>query len=119
MPFYRMLCISVHYPEYKHIKGLVRQAALTIIENGGVVRKIDSWGTKVLPQKMHRHGQNHTVGDYWMMYFDTSPRVLREFNSIMRKDPSVIRWTTLKVGDKVEEIVSRPEKTLSDSYAQM
>ncbi|EPQ57586.1 hypothetical protein GLOTRDRAFT_105066 [Gloeophyllum trabeum ATCC 11539] len=112
MPFYRMLCISAHYPEYANIKSLVRQAALHIMDNGGVVRKIDSWGTRALPQRMRRHTQYHTAGDYWMMYFDTSPRVLREFNSIMRKDPRVIRWTTLKIGDKVEDIVEPPEKTI-------
>ncbi|TFK53979.1 hypothetical protein OE88DRAFT_1711024 [Heliocybe sulcata] len=111
MPFYRMLCISVHYANYAQIRGLVKQAAETILDNGGVVRKIDSWGTKVLPQRMRRHRQNHTAGDYWMMYFDTSPKVLREFNTLMRNDPRVIRWTTLKIGDKVEDIVSRPEKT--------
>lgn len=48
---------------------------------------------------------------YWTMHFDTSPRTLRSLNSIMRSDPRVIRWTMLKLGEKVEEVVQSPEKT--------
>ena len=45
------------------------------------------------------------------MHFDTSPRTLRSLNSIMRSDPRVIRWTMLKLGEKVEDVVQSPEKT--------
>lgn len=48
---------------------------------------------------------------YWTMHFDTSPRTLRSLNSIMRSDPRVIRWTMLKLGEKVEDVVQSPEKT--------
>ncbi|KAJ7703101.1 hypothetical protein B0H17DRAFT_1127437 [Mycena rosella] len=73
MPIYEMVCIAAHFPDYKHIHGLARQTALHIMDAGGVVRKIDSWGTRTLPQRMRRHGNYHEIGDYWTMHFDTAP----------------------------------------------
>ena len=86
MPFYQMLCITVHYNEYvrflfshhlqmgnphtyssrseqKHIKELVRQTAMHVLNAGGAVRGINSWGTSRLPQRMRRHQQNYNIGE--------------------------------------------------------
>lgn len=49
------------------------------------------------------------------MHFDTSPRTLRSLNSIMRSDPRVIRWTMLKLGEKIEDVVESPEQTTDRS----
>jgi small subunit ribosomal protein S6 len=46
-----------------HIKSLVRQAALHVMHNAGVVRKIQSQGTLALPQPMRRHKHTHNVGE--------------------------------------------------------
>ncbi|KAH7913170.1 hypothetical protein BJ138DRAFT_1002848 [Hygrophoropsis aurantiaca] len=112
MPFYQMLCIASHFREYKHIKDLVSTAATHVMDTGGVVRNIKFLGTQTLPQKMQRHRQTYTHGDYWTMHFDTSPRTLRTLGGIMRRDPRVIRWTMLKLGEKVEDVVLPPEKTV-------
>ena len=79
MPLYQMLCITKHYPEYvrsrplnpstpnfcwqKHIRELVRQSAMHIMGAGGVVRSINSWGTRTLPQRMKRQGPYVSVGE--------------------------------------------------------
>lgn len=79
MPFYQMLCITTHYHEYvrtspivqlnfhvtaqKHIKELVRQTATHVMNAGGVVRNVNSWGTLTLPQRMKRHGGIHAIGE--------------------------------------------------------
>jgi len=111
MPFYQMLCITAHFNEYKHIKELVRQTASHVLNAGGAVRGINSWGTCRLPQRMKRHQQYYDRGDYWTMHFDTSPRTLKSLNSIMRSDPRVIRWTMLKLGERIEDVVKSPEMT--------
>ncbi|THH26708.1 hypothetical protein EUX98_g7480 [Antrodiella citrinella] len=115
MPLYQMLCITAHYSEYKPIKDLVRQTAMHVMNNGGVVRKIGSWGTQTLPQRMRRHQQYHHIGDYWTMDFDASPRSLRELNTILGKDRRVVRWTTLKQGEKVEDVLTTRPKTKLES----
>ncbi|GLB37509.1 putative ribosomal protein S6 [Lyophyllum shimeji] len=113
-----MLCITTHVSEYKHIKELVRQTATHVMNAGGVVRAINSLGTLTLPQRMRRHKVTHSMGDYWTIHFDTAPRTLRSLNSIMRRDPRVIRWTVLKLGDKVEDIAVEGQKALRGDALQ-
>ncbi|KAK7687113.1 hypothetical protein QCA50_009615 [Cerrena zonata] len=114
MPLYRMLCISPHYPDSTHIKKLVKTTALQVMNSGGVVRNIKSWGALTLPQRMRRHKQIYNVGHYWTMTFDTSPRTLKDLGASLRQDPAVIRWTMLKQGEKAEDIVTTREMTVSD-----
>ncbi|KAJ7287433.1 ribosomal protein S6 [Mycena rebaudengoi] len=120
MPLYRMVCIAAHFPEYKHIHNLVQQSANHILDAGGVVRKIDSWGTQTLPQRMRRHGNYHEIGDYWTMHFDTSPRTLLSLHSIMRRDPRVIRWTVLKLASNAVDIAAEGRRAIEgDSVEQL
>ncbi|KAF7296132.1 hypothetical protein MKEN_01428400 [Mycena kentingensis (nom. inval.)] len=104
LPLYQLVAIAAHFPEFKHIKGLVHQTATHVLDAGGVVRKIDSWGTRALPQRMRRHGNYHEIADYWTMHFDTAPRTLLSLNKIMRQDPRVIRWTILKLASRPEDM---------------
>jgi len=113
---YEMLCISAHVSKYQHIRELVRQSATHVMNSGGVVRKIDSWGTKTLPQKMKRNGPLQSVGDYWTLHFDASPRTLRSLNGIMRRDPRVLRWTVLKLADNLEDIAKHGQKLLVSAH---
>jgi small subunit ribosomal protein S6 len=46
------------------------------------------------------------------MDFDTSPRTLRTLAGVIRRDPRVIRWTMLKLGEKAEDVVTSPEQTV-------
>ncbi|KAG7098675.1 hypothetical protein E1B28_000589 [Marasmius oreades] len=87
------------------------------MKSGGVVRKIDSWGTLVLPQRMKRHKTPHRIGDYWTLHFDTSPRTIQSLNKILRQDPLVIRWTVLRCGSKVEDIARQGRVAIQGSDA--
>ncbi|KAI0812380.1 ribosomal protein S6 [Irpex lacteus] len=111
MPFYQMVCIAAHYKDYAQIKNLVKTCAEHVMQRGGVVRKIESWGTCTLPQRMKK---THEIGDYWAMNFDASPLVLNSLREILHYDPRVLRMTTLKLGDRVEDVVKPKAKTLRD-----
>ena len=50
-------------PSQKHIKDLVTLVAKHVMDNGGVVRNLDSWGTLTLPQQMKRHKVRHSIGE--------------------------------------------------------
>ncbi|KAF8919786.1 ribosomal protein S6 [Mucidula mucida] len=114
MPLYQMVCIAAHTASYQSIKHLVTQSALQILNNGGVVRKIDSWGTHTLPYRM---GQHH-LGDYWSLHFDTSPRVLTDLNRFLRRDPLVLRWTILKQGEKLEDVSRKGRRLIHSPLKQ-
>jgi len=112
MPFYQVLCIAAHNPEYRQIKSLVRLAATHILNNGGVVRGIQYWGTETLPQRMRSHGTNHEYGDYWTMHFDASPEKQKGLSKLLRKDPRVVRATVLKMGERIEDVAWKYPKTI-------
>ncbi|KAL0956524.1 hypothetical protein HGRIS_002664 [Hohenbuehelia grisea] len=116
MPTYQMLCITRHFKEYQHIRELVRQSAMHVMDKGGIVRNLNYWGTLTLPQRMRRHNVTESTGDYWTMHFDTSPRTLRGLNSIMRRDPRVLRWTVLSLGSKIEDVAAASYKNLKGTY---
>lgn len=94
------------------------------------MRHIDFWGSRALPQRMRRHGTWHRHAEYddhvqlsplltynfqrsyWAMYFDTSPQTLQTFNSKMRGDPRVVKWTMIKLGHRPEDTYDTMEKTI-------
>ncbi len=47
---------------------------------------------------------------YWTLHFDASPHTLRSLNGIMRRDPRVLRWTVLKLADKLEDLARKGEQ---------
>ena len=52
--------LSFHAPQ-RRIKSLVRLAVTHILNNGGVVRGIQYWGSETLPQRMRSHGINRQI----------------------------------------------------------
>ena len=46
------------------------------------------------------------------MHFDASPRTLNGLNQLMKRDPRVVRWTMLKLGEKVEDVEKVAEQTV-------
>lgn len=46
------------------------------------------------------------------MDFDASPKAVQGLNMLMKHDPRVIRWTNIKLGEKIEDVVRVPAKTL-------
>lgn len=41
------------------------------------------------------------------MHFDTNAPVLKSLNDRLRADPRVIKWTALKLGDKLDQITPK------------
>ncbi|KAG6845890.1 hypothetical protein H0H87_000696 [Tephrocybe sp. NHM501043] len=64
---------------------------------------------------MRRHKAVHAIGDYWTLHFDTAPVTLRTLNGIMRRDPRVIRWTVLKLADRVDHVAVKGYEALAHS----
>ncbi|CAG8499886.1 11642_t:CDS:2 [Paraglomus brasilianum] len=94
-----------------NLKDLVRTSAKYVLNNGGAVRGFSSWGTLALPTRTRRHQEYHTEGYYWLMHFDTNPIIVQALQKKFKTDPRVIRGNIIKLGEKLEDIVERPDKT--------
>ena len=107
MPFYRMMCIAAHYPEYvslppgfpleegewvddweqKHIKDLVTQSAMHVLDNGGTVRGLRYWGTLTLPQRMRRQKQIFNYGEYVPSFPPSTTDLVSTLRKFSREKP--------------------------------
>lgn len=48
---------------------------------------------------------------YWLMHFDANPLIVQELGKKLLVDSRVLRHTFVKLGDKLETVVARPDKT--------
>ncbi|BGP37657.1 hypothetical protein JCM10450v2_001580 [Rhodotorula kratochvilovae] len=119
MPLYELVCIAKHHTTLAPLHSLLRSTSALVAQNGGVVRSLDHWGTRNLPNQMkvgkrrggggggEDGGEGRAVGDYFSMQFDCSPPVLQALNTRLRLDPSVLRWTALKAGARLDEVTAQ------------
>ncbi|CEH19402.1 Mitochondrial ribosomal protein MRP17 [Ceraceosorus bombacis] len=117
MPLYELFCVAASSAESAPIRDLVRTTSSLILEHGGAVRGVQYWGRRVLPQRTRRHQVWHSQGDHFFLQFDTNPRVLGTLSSRLRADPRVIKWTTLKLGDRLDQISPDPARARPTGYA--
>jgi small subunit ribosomal protein S6 len=52
---------------------------------------------------------------YWTLHCDASPQTLQSLNNFLRRDPRVLRWTVLKLGDRVEDVARQGRKITQTS----
>lgn len=48
---------------------------------------------------------------YWTMHFDANPLIIQELGKKLAVDTRVLRHTFIKLGDKLETVIERPDKT--------
>ncbi|KAF7721759.1 hypothetical protein EC973_004153 [Apophysomyces ossiformis] len=111
MPFYELVCIARHQLAENNLKDLIKSSATQILQRGGVVRGFDSWGEMKLPHRIKRHQQHFTHGQYWVMHFDSNPLIAQELGKRLLVDTRVLRHTFIKLGDKLETTIARPDRT--------
>ncbi len=58
-----------------------------------------------------------SLRSYWLMHFDTNAPVLKSLNDRLRADPRVIKWTALKLGDRLDQITPKATSGGLDSSA--
>jgi small subunit ribosomal protein S6 len=71
-----------------------------IIQNRGVVRKIQGLGKEELPKILSKDQERHFQGHRFLMLFDSSTAVQSEILRTLKSDPRVLRSLIVKVNDK-------------------
>lgn len=56
-------------------------------------------------------GINSDFFRYWTMHFDANPLVVQDLGKKLAVDTRVLRHTFIKLGDKLETVIQRPDKT--------
>ncbi|EHK20556.1 uncharacterized protein TRIVIDRAFT_49060 [Trichoderma virens Gv29-8] len=89
------------------VKEIAQTVGSLVLKNGGVIRGLSNWGVFSLPKPISIHQMKHTHGHYFVMRYDSSPRVHHDVRSTLRLEPRMIRAAHVKLGDGKLETVSR------------
>ncbi|KIW59787.1 ribosomal protein S6 [Exophiala xenobiotica] len=83
------------------VKEIARICGQQIVDNRGVIRGIKNWGQFDLPRPTVKHQTQHHQGHYFVMQFDGSIKVQTEVRRLLGLDPRMIRFSVVKIGDKL------------------
>eukprot|EP01027_Heterolobosea_sp_BB2_P020636 GEZU01029458.1.p1 GENE.GEZU01029458.1~~GEZU01029458.1.p1 ORF type:complete len:320 (+),score=107.26 GEZU01029458.1:34-993(+) len=99
MPLYE----CVYWMGVKHgltaVNNNIRRNAKHIVQNGGVIRRLENMGVTQLAYPMKRRRETHVWGRLVLMLFDGSPKTQTELNAMLSSDEMVFRWVFYKVKD--------------------
>ncbi|KXS13687.1 hypothetical protein M427DRAFT_366635 [Gonapodya prolifera JEL478] len=94
---YELVCIARNHGQ-DGVRDLVRQSALFVLDNNGVVRGFQNMGANLpLYQRIKAHQEWHTHGWYWAMQFDSSPSTMQSLLTNLKLDERVVRATTISI----------------------
>ena len=83
---------------YKDTKDVISTIGKLLINNRGVIRKIENLQVKPLPKIMKRNRESFIVGSHFYVEFDASPGVQSQVFRALRMDTRMIRSTIVKTG---------------------
>ncbi|EED14853.1 37S ribosomal protein Mrp17 [Talaromyces stipitatus ATCC 10500] len=92
----------------KEVKEIAKNAGVQVLRSGGVVRGYTNWGTFTLPKPTTKHQARYSEGWHFIMRFDASGPVQAAVRRTLSLDPRMIRFSVVKLGDKLEEINDVP-----------
>ncbi|XP_020908491.1 28S ribosomal protein S6, mitochondrial [Exaiptasia diaphana] len=101
MPRYELILISriLGREGFAH---LLRQTCTSIMDKGGVVRKLENLGQQRLPQRMRAHAEWHHIGRYFLFDFELSTHQLPQFEKELKTDPEVIQNGIVKIQSRFD-----------------
>lgn len=98
MPLYETVFIARQDISSTQVDALSDAFAAIIAENGGEVKKRESWGLRNLSYRMKKNRKGH----YMLFNLDAPPAAVSEMERNMRINEDVLRYLTVRV-DELEE----------------
>ncbi|KAF3402455.1 37S ribosomal protein MRP17 [Talaromyces pinophilus] len=92
----------------RFVYRIAKNAGVQVLRSGGVVRGYTNWGTFTLPKPTTKHQARYSEGYHFIMRFDASGPVQSAVRRTLSLDPRMIRFSVIKIGDKLEEINDVP-----------
>ena len=114
MRLYECVIIGRQDVSSGHIEELVNEFCSIIEKDGGSIKKREYWGLRSLAYRIKKNRKGH----YILLYFETSPKTLKEFERVMGLNEDILRFMTITI-DAVEEnpsvmMQTKPERPRSE-----
>jgi len=117
MVFYECLLTTKNTASFSALTNLMKGVSHKIVDGGGIVRGIRNHGVRDLPHRFKarypdRLGNRHyKQGRFVSMFYDASPQIMRDVESILRLNEEVLRDTHLKARNKLWYVnIAREDK---------
>ena len=114
MRLYECVIIGRQDVSSGHVEELVNNFCSIIEKDGGSIKKREYWGLRSLAYRIKKNRKGH----YILLNFETSPKILKEFERVMGLNEDILRFMTIVI-DAVEEnpsvmMQTRPERPRSE-----
>ncbi|XP_037933647.1 probable 28S ribosomal protein S6, mitochondrial [Teleopsis dalmanni] len=115
MPIYEVaLCMrQMNRPE---LISAIKRTAVCILDNGGILRKLENLGTRALPYKISKHNLVHREGNYFNIIFNSSPQKIDDLREEFERDVDVIRQNIFKVEEPQKYMCTLDEELQPPAY---
>jgi small subunit ribosomal protein S6 len=71
---------------------------------------MSNWGISSLPKRIRVHQATYHEGHHFVMRYDASSKVQDDVRKTLSLDPRMIRFGSVKIGSKLEDIAKVPAK---------
>lgn len=98
MALYETVFIARQDVSAKQVEDIAKAFGKIVNDNGGEVKKTESWGLRTLAYKIKKNRKGH----YTLMHLDAPHKALVELERNMRLNEDVLRFMTVSI-DKIPE----------------
>ncbi len=98
MPLYETVFIARQDVSAKQVEDLAKNFAKIVNDNGGAVKKTESWGLRTLAYKIKKNRKGH----YTLMHIEAPFAAVAEMERNMKLSEDVLRYMTVSI-DKLPE----------------
>lgn len=117
MVLYECLLTTKNTAAFGALTNLMKDVSMKVVGGGGIVRGIRNHGVRDLPHRFKARypdklgNRYYKQGRFVSVYYDASPAVLREVESVLRLNEEVLRGTHLKARNKLWYVnIAREDK---------
>ena len=93
MPFYETVFIARQDVSAKQVEDYASAFSKIVNDNGGKVKKTESWGLRNLAYKIKKNKKGH----YTLIHSDAPPAAIVEMERNMKLNEDVLRFMTVRI----------------------
>jgi small subunit ribosomal protein S6 len=93
MPFYETVFIARQDVSAKQVEDYATAFGKIVNDNGGKLKKTESWGLRSLAYKIKKNRKGH----YTLMHFDAPASAIAEMERNMKLNEDVLRYMTVRI----------------------
>ena len=93
MALYETVFIARQDVSAKQVEDLAKGFGKIVNDNGGEVKKTESWGLRNLAYRIKKNRKGH----YTLLHFDAPPAAIAEMERNMRLNEDVLRYMTVTI----------------------